>query len=65
MMAKAKLEVDRSIEVLRELGFHEMPVRLSGRYTLQRTIEESYLAGLRLSEEQIRLFNNRMFGNES
>jgi len=65
IMAKEKLDVDQSIAVLHEMGFQEMPVRLSGSYALQRTIDESYKAGLRLSEEQIRSYNSRMFGTES
>ena len=65
IMAKEKLDLDRSIAVLHDMGFREIPVRISRWSTLQQTLDESYKAGLRLSEEQIRLFNNRMFGIDS
>jgi hypothetical protein len=55
------LNVGRSIQILRELGFEDIPVRLSGRAALQQELDESHAAGLRLNDAQIALFNGRMF----
>ena len=59
-MAEIALDVERSIEILREMGFQDIPVRLSGYSALQDEIDESHAAGLRLNAGQIRLFNARM-----
>ena len=60
-LAEVVLEVDDSLTILRELGFGEIPIRLSGVGALQDTLEESHLLGIRLNEEQLRLFTTRMF----
>jgi hypothetical protein len=59
--AEVALDVDESLWILRELGFEDIPVRLRGRAALQQELDESHAAGLRLNEEQIALFNRRMF----
>jgi hypothetical protein len=60
-MAELVLDVGRSIEILREVGFPDLPVRLAGYAALQDEIDESHAAGLRLNAQQIRLFNARIF----
>jgi hypothetical protein len=59
-MANVILSVDRSIEILSELGFRDIPVRLRDWGALQQAIEESHAAGIRLNGEQITQFNRRM-----
>lgn len=65
MRAEVALDVDRSLEILREMGFQGIPVRLNGLAALQQELGESHAAGLRLNEEQISLFNIRMFESRS
>jgi hypothetical protein len=60
-LAEAVLDVDNSLAILRELGFEEIPVRLSSKGALQFVLAETHLRGMRLNEEQLRLFNARMF----
>jgi hypothetical protein len=64
-MAEKRIDVDRSLEILREMGFQDIPVRLSGWYALQLALDGSQAAGLRLNEGQIRLFNTRVFETTS
>jgi hypothetical protein len=64
-MAELELDVGRSIEILREIGFPDLPVRLAGYAALQYEIDESHAAGRRLNAEQIRLFNTRIFETTS
>jgi hypothetical protein len=63
--SEVALDVDRSLRILRELGFEDIPLRLMGRAALQQELDESHAAGLRLNEEQIALFNGRIFGTSS
>jgi hypothetical protein len=64
-MAEIELDVEKSIEILHELGIRDISVRLAGYDALQIEIRESHAAGLRLSVEQIRLFDTRMFESTS
>lgn len=54
------LDVDDALEILRELGFTEMPVRLNGKSMLQQELEETHALGMRLNQVQIRRFDARM-----
>jgi hypothetical protein len=58
------LEVDRALAILRELGFEELPVRISSKEMLRDALWQSYVAGQRLSVEQLDRFNSRMLGVE-
>ncbi len=60
-LAEAVLDVEDALTILRELGLGEIPVRLSGTSALQAVLEESHLRGMRLDEEQLRMFNSLMF----
>jgi hypothetical protein len=64
-IAEIRLGVDKSIAILRELGFQDMPIRLRGKSALQKELEDTHLAGHRLNDVQIHLFNLRMFETES
>jgi hypothetical protein len=59
-MAEIELDVERSIEILNEMGFQHIPVRLTGYAALHEELDESHSAGRRLSVEQIRLFDFRV-----
>jgi hypothetical protein len=63
--AEVVLDVDKSLRILDALGFADIPVRLEGRSALQQELDTSHAAGLRLNDEQIALFNGRMFEIES
>lgn len=58
------LEVDRALAILRELEFHDLPVRIRDKETLRDAILHTYAAGQRLTEEQLDWFNTRMIGLE-
>jgi hypothetical protein len=58
--ADITLDVNRSLQILSELGFQNVPVRLTGWAALQQELDESLALGIRLNEEQIGLFNSRM-----
>lgn len=60
--ADLALTVDDSLRILGALGFEGIPVRLRGLAALQQELDESHAAGLRLNDEQIALYNGRMFG---
>jgi hypothetical protein len=59
-LAEAVLDVEDSLTILRELGFEDLPVRLSGTTALQDLLEETHVRRMRLNEEQLRLFNEQM-----
>jgi hypothetical protein len=59
------LEVDDVIEILREMGFTNLPVRLYGIAALRFALAESHAEGIRLNREQIRNFNSRMLEGRS
>jgi hypothetical protein len=52
--------LDVDIELLRELGFPDMPVRLSGKTILQQELEETHSLGMRLNKDQVTQFDARM-----
>lgn len=54
------LDVDSAIEILRELGFLDLPARLRGKSSLQQEIAETHALGMRLNAAQIHRFNVRM-----
>ena len=58
--AEVTLDVDKSLRILHEMGFLDIPVRLNGPAALQQELDESHAAGLRLNEEQAAFFNIRM-----
>jgi hypothetical protein len=58
--AEVVLDVDDSLTILRELGFEEISVRLSRKSALQDVLEDTHLRGMRLNQEQLRLFEARM-----
>jgi hypothetical protein len=58
--AEFVLEVDKAIEILRDLGFVDVPIRLKGTTLLQQEIEESHSLGMRLNEEQLHQFHARL-----
>lgn len=60
-LAEIALGVERSIEILCEIGFQDIPVRLAGYAALQDEIDESHATGFRLNVQQIRHFNTRIF----
>ena len=55
------LEVDKVLEVLREIGFDQLPIRLKDKAARREALVSSYGAGHRLSEEQLRQFELRVF----
>ncbi len=57
-MATIRLDVDRSIEILREIGIQNIPLRLTGYAALQQELEDTHSAGCRLNADQIALFDN-------
>jgi filamentous hemagglutinin len=58
--AEFVLEVDRAIDILRDLGFEDVPVRLKGTTILQQEIGETHSLGMRLNKEQLDQFNARL-----
>jgi hypothetical protein len=58
--AEVILEVDRALEILQSLGFHDLPLRLRDKEALRDELLYTYEAGQRLYEDQLREFNSRM-----
>jgi hypothetical protein len=52
------LDVDEVVEVLREIGFDQIPIRIGDKWTLRQALLSSK-SRQRLNMEQIRLFNLR------
>jgi hypothetical protein len=59
------LEVDEILEVLREIGFDQISIRIKDKAARRETLISSYEAGHRLNEEQLQQFNSRVFEAES
>ncbi len=59
------LEVDRVIDVLREIGFDQVPIRIGNKWALREALISSYEAGERLTTEQLRQFNSRIFEDKA
>jgi hypothetical protein len=64
MKAEVILEVDWALAILRELGFHDLPVRIRDKETLRGAILHTHAAGQRLTLEQLDWFSTRMLGVE-
>jgi hypothetical protein len=62
--AEISASVDRSIGILRELGFRNIPVRLKDQSTLQQELAETHADGIRLNKGQIQVFNLRILETE-
>ena len=63
--ASVTLEIDQALIYLRELGFSELPIRIQSKLHLMAVIEDTYRQRLRMSLEQIGLFNSRMTGGST
>jgi filamentous hemagglutinin len=63
-VAEIRLSVDRSVDILSELGFPNIPARLKDKSTLQQELAESHAAGVRLTKGQLQVFNLRIFETE-
>jgi filamentous hemagglutinin len=61
-MAKLSLEVDRCLEVLTELGFTGLPIKIHAISHLRRTLFETHSLGQRLNSLQIQSFMSRIIG---
>jgi hypothetical protein len=59
------LEIDRVVDILRDIGFDQMPIRLRDKWALREALVSSYDAGERLNAEQLRQFNTSVFGTQS
>jgi len=62
--AEVVLNVDKALEILREIGF-DVSVRLRDIGTLREALIQSYEDGERLNSDQLNLFNSRMLGAKS
>jgi hypothetical protein len=62
---RARKPYNDVIEILREMGFTNLPVRLYGIAALRFALAESHAEGIRLNREQIRNFNSRMLEGRS
>ena len=60
-MASLVVDVELSIEILGELGFGNLPPRLNGGDALKIALEASRDLQQRLSPEQLRTYNRRVF----
>ncbi len=64
---RASLEIDaqRSRDILVDMGFDRLPVRIGGKSALRDSINQSYNDGDRLSPDQIQEFNRRAMETSS
>jgi hypothetical protein len=58
--AEVILDVDRALEILRSLGFQDLPVRLRDKEALRDELLYTFEAGQRLDEDQLHRFSSRM-----
>ena len=64
LSAEVSLEVEKALEILRDLGFGDIPIRIRDNVALRDELLYSYEAGERLNTQQLRGFNSRMLGGE-